>query len=331
MPRWIWLNIFPASAESLHQICPVASLTAPPGRPAEEPETFTVRPFSPADAQEIVRLIYRSYGYSYPYQHLYYPERLIALNADGSILSVVAVSPQDELVGHLAVFFSKENPALAEMGTAVVHPDFRGHGCLRQLTEYVLAEGSKRQLQSFYARPVTNHTYSQKVLEELGFNTSGLLAGFWPAITSFKKIHENLGQRESMLLMYRNLNMTLPAKIYPPARHRDFILQIYAGLGLAPEVAEPGEQFPFPDPTPDKLDINTFPAGIAVIKIKAIGPDTPTEISRNLKTPLSGAFRDHPPVTSICARPPCLIWSRHANLSASFSPVSCRDSTTPIP
>ncbi len=37
--------------------------------------------------------------------------------------------------------FSPENPTLAEIGAAVVHPDFRGHGCLRQLTEYALSRG----------------------------------------------------------------------------------------------------------------------------------------------------------------------------------------------
>ena len=169
------VKYFPGQAESLHQVCPVAPLTAPPGRPAEEPETFTVRPFSPADAQEVVRLLYRTYGYSYPFEHLHYPERLIALNADGSLLSLVAVSSQGALVGHLSMFFHKESPFLAEMGAAVVHPDFRGHGCLRQLTEYALAEAQRRQLQALYARPVTNHIYSQKVSEEVGFKPCGLL------------------------------------------------------------------------------------------------------------------------------------------------------------
>ena len=75
------------------------------------------------------------------------------------------------------MFFHKESPTLAEMGAAVVHPDFRGHGCLRQLTEYALAEAQRRQLQALHARPVTNHIYSQKVSEELGFKPCGLLRG----------------------------------------------------------------------------------------------------------------------------------------------------------
>ena len=104
-PSWILVKYFPGGSESLQQVCPAAPLSAPPGLPEAKTETFVIRPFSPADAQEVIRLLYQTYGYSYPYEHLYYPERLIALNADGSLLSLVAVSSQDELVGHLAMFF----------------------------------------------------------------------------------------------------------------------------------------------------------------------------------------------------------------------------------
>jgi RimJ/RimL family protein N-acetyltransferase len=285
------VKYFTGQAESLQQVCPVAPLTEPSGRPATEPETFTVRPFSPADAHELIRLLYRTYGYSYPFEHLYYPERLIALNADGSLLSLVAISSQAELVGHVALFFSKENGALAELGAAVVHPDFRGHGCLRQLTEYALAEGRRRQLQALYGRPVTNHIYSQKVSEDLGFKPCGLLVGFGPAFLSFKKIHEDLSQRESMILIYRSLRPMPPVKIFPPPRHRDVILKIYAGLGLTPEAADSSATSPSPDDPPGNLDISMFPAGgIALIKMKAIGPDSLHQLRQNLKHLCLGRF-----------------------------------------
>ncbi len=103
VPPWSWSNTFPALVDP--PACPAAPLVEPSGPVSGTPETFTVRPFSPADAQEITRLLYRTYGYSYPFEPLYYPERLSALNADGSFQSLVAVSSQGQIVGHAGDVF----------------------------------------------------------------------------------------------------------------------------------------------------------------------------------------------------------------------------------
>jgi GNAT superfamily N-acetyltransferase len=270
----------PASAE---EVCPVSPVPSPPGPVPGTPQIFTLRPFAPADAQAVVRLLYRTYGYSYPFEHLYYPERLTALNAAGTLQSLVAVSSQGELAGHVALFFSPERPALAEMGAAVVHPDFRGHGCLRQLTDYAVTEARRRQLHGLYGRPVTNHTYSQQVGEAAGFTPCGLLLGFGPAFLSFKQIHDDLSQRESLELIYLSLFPPLPGPVFLPHRHRDFLLHLYAGLGMSPEVIPlPGD--PLPTGTPGHLDLSTHQtSATANLKLKAVGPDTPAELKRTLK------------------------------------------------
>ncbi len=265
-------------------VCPVTpaleTYSFQPGAPA----VFSLRPFTPADAQAVTRLLYRTYGYSYPFEHLYYPERLIELNADGSLQSLVAVSSQGELVGHVALILSKEKSTLAEIGAAVVHPDFRGHGCLQQLAEYALTEAQGRQLSAVFARPVTSHIYSQKVSEKLGFKPSGLLVGLGPAFLSFKKIHEDLPQRESMVLIYRSLIQTSPGKIFPPPRHRDFILKLYEGLGMIPEAAQPTGEFPPTGPGPGNMTVTTHQtSGNVFIKLNEIGPDTLVELKHNLK------------------------------------------------
>jgi hypothetical protein len=152
------------------------------------------------------------------------------------------------------------------------------------LLEFALAEARRFQLQALFGRPVTNHTYSQKVAESLSFTPCGLLLGLGPAFMSFKKIHEDLTQRESMVLMYRSLVQTPPGKIFPPPRHRDFILQLYAGLGMSPEAAGPAGDIPPPGSEPGSLTVTTYQSGgIALIKLKAIGPETPAELKRTLK------------------------------------------------
>ena len=259
---------------------------------------------------------------------MYHPERLIALNADGSLLSLVAISSRAELVGHVALFLSKENATLAELGAAVVDPDFRGHGCLGRLTEYALAEAGRRQLQALYGYPVTNHMYSQKVSEDMGFKPCALLAGFGPAFLSFKKIHENLSQRESLLLIYRGLGPMPGVKIFPPPRHRDIILRLYDGLGLTPEAAEAANEPPLPEAPAGVPDIETFPtAGIALIKMKAT--DSLQQLRHNLKHLCLARSRRSFTSTWICANPGYRNWRPKLKLSASSLPASCPASTTP--
>jgi serine/threonine-protein kinase RsbW len=267
-------------ATGLYLVSPDATPVPGPG----EPETFQVRPFTPADAQAVVRLFYLTYGYSYPHEYLYYPERLIALNATGSLRSLVAVSPQGELAGHVALFFSPDHPNLAEIGAGVVNPDFRGHRCLQQLTEQALAEAQQCHIQALFGQLVTNHTYSQKVAETFDFKPCGLLVGCGSASLSFKKIHEDLSQRESLILMYRGIRPISPVSIYLPTQHTEWISRLYAWLGMNPLILSPPGDLKATLPLQGHLELITYPdSGIAVIKVGAIGRETPDDIRHTLK------------------------------------------------
>jgi serine/threonine-protein kinase RsbW len=249
-----------------------------------EPESFQVRPFIPADAQAVVRLFYRTYGYSYPHEYLYYPERLTALNTEGSLRSLIAVSHEGELAGHIALFLSPDHPSLAEIGAAVVNPDSRGHSCLLQLTEHALAEARQCQLQALFGQAVTNHTYSQKVAESFQFTPCGLLVGYGPASLTFKKIHEDLPQRESLLLLYRGLIPISPIAIYAPARHEEWIRKIYAGLGMKPAILTPPGDLQGNLPGQGHIELSTYQTtGTATIRVKSIGQETPEDIRHALK------------------------------------------------
>lgn len=269
--------------------CSVTPLPAKSG--PGSPESFQVRPFIPADAQAVVRLFYQTYGYSYPHEYLYYPERLIALNTEGSLRSFVAVSPHGELAGHIALFFSRDHPSLAEIGAAMVNPDLRGHSCLLQLTECALAEARKSQLPALFGQAVTNHTYSQKVAESFHFKPCGILVGYGSASLTFKKIHEDLPQRESLLILYRSLEPISPVTIYPPDRHKEWVRQIYAGLGMDPIILSPPDDLQANLPHQGHIQLSTFQTiGTATICVNVIGPETPEDIRHTLRHLCQGRF-----------------------------------------
>ena len=127
-------------------------------------------------------------GTRYSNAHIYYPERIVELNESGQIISATAVTPDGELAGHCAIFHSNYGSQSAEIGQAVVKPEFRGQGCLLRLTEFLINEAKSRGLTGLYVRAVTSHTFSQRVTTRLGFTACAIILGYAPATIIFRDI-----------------------------------------------------------------------------------------------------------------------------------------------
>ena len=69
---------------------------------APEDTELEIRMMRPEESFELSRCVYRSYGYSYDWDYVYYPERIRELQESGLMRSCVAVTPEGEFVGHLA-------------------------------------------------------------------------------------------------------------------------------------------------------------------------------------------------------------------------------------
>ncbi len=209
-----------------------ATKDSPPAAPrSKPPEEFTIRLFQPADALEVSRSIYKTYGFSYPNEHMYFPQRLIKLNETGRVLSVVAVTPSGDVAGHCAAFGFQDHGRTAELGQAAVKPEYRGAGCLRQMSVFLIDECVKRGMTGLYVRAVTAHPYSQNVAGKLGFVCCGIVLAFASTATVFLEIRERLSQRESFVAQFRYIQAPEPVEIFAPERHAPFIARIYEKLG----------------------------------------------------------------------------------------------------
>ncbi len=205
---------------------------------SERPIHVDVRRMQPSDAIEVSRCVYRSYGYSYFYEHLYFPERIIELNQSGGLLSAVAVTSTNEVAGH-AAFIRPDPPSrTGELGIAVVKPEFRSQGILNRITEYVVDWVRSEGFTGVFGRAVTNHTYSQQVGLRIGERDCALQVGFFPATASFKGITEKLSQRESAILHFMYLEKPPRVQLCLPTHHRDMIVKLYRNIGVSSELQE---------------------------------------------------------------------------------------------
>ena len=247
---------------------------------------FRVRLMRAGEAVEVAKLIYRAYGYSYFYEYAYYPERIIDLNASGEMISALAVTSEGEIAGHCAIFNSEEDSGVAEIGLAVVRPEFRGSGCLLELTKFLLNQAQSKGFSALYIRAVTAHTFSQRVARRLGFETCAILLGYIASTVSFKEINEQLSQRETFVVAYQYIQETDDIRIYAPLQHRSFITKVYKHLGVNAKTIVP-ENHAGTAPTGEsvfKIKSSFFmPAGVATIEIIQYGANILSEIRSLLK------------------------------------------------
>src|ERR687889_1826458 len=94
---------------------------------AHEDVPLEIRMMRPDESYELSRCVYRSYGYSYDWDYIYYPDRIRELQEKGLMISCIAVTPEGEFVGHLAITVERPGSRAGESGQAVVGPRVPGH------------------------------------------------------------------------------------------------------------------------------------------------------------------------------------------------------------
>jgi serine/threonine-protein kinase RsbW len=212
------------SEEELRPYDATAEL-APPGE-------IQYRDAEQSDALAIARCIYKTYGYTYPSENLYFPERIVAMNQSGEMISAVAVTETGEIAGHSALSAQPGDPVM-ELGQAVVDPAYRGRGIANRLFDLLVAEGRRRGLNSLCIETVTVHPYSQQASHKLGFCESALwLVRFPPDAQTKELAGQELVERESVFYGYLPLSEEGRGLVYAPGHHRPMLERIYDGLGL---------------------------------------------------------------------------------------------------
>ena len=198
-----------------------------------------VRQMTSTDAPEVSKTIYKTYGYTYPHDYVYYPERIVALNKSGQIFSAVAIAAEDQIAGYGVFQAWEENPQIVEMAQGVVKPEFRSRGCFRQITRYLLDRAKSLGIKGAFGEAVTNHTISQHTTHGFGFRDCGLRLGLVPPGMVFKGMDGKITDRVSLLVHFLFLQPPPDSlSIYAPPQHRDIIAAIYTELGVAPEIKD---------------------------------------------------------------------------------------------
>lgn len=244
----------------------------PENRLMEEPaaaENYILKPVSPEDAENISRLIYRTYRYTYPKEDLYYPKRVRAYIERGEKFGVIVKTEQGEPVGYFAVIVKKDSP-IGEVGEAVVSPSHRGRGIMKRMMAALIEMAKERGLLGLFGEAITVHTISQRVNAKFGFSSTALLLGTFPE-AKIVGIEDNYGQRVSVVIDFLSLKKREKTEFYAPPQYRNILKEIYRGLGIS---ASTGRKRAGNVPSVSKISLNVNSSiGTAEIIVKKAGRD----------------------------------------------------------
>jgi anti-sigma regulatory factor (Ser/Thr protein kinase) len=244
---------------------------------------ITIRPMELSEALEVSKAVYRAYGNTYAFEHLYYPERIVELNQSGEMFSIVAVTPTGEIAGHLALTRHGE-ARIGELGRAVVKPEFRSMGIFTRLNLFALDKAKSEGLLGIFGEAVTNHTYSQQVGLAVGLRDCALFVGYLPQTEIFRKITEELPQRESLLVHFMYLREPPALTIYPPSNHKAMVVSLFRNLGASPDCQDFNEQTLSGSGANGAVSVTTAgPSGTARIRVERFGSNVFQEVKSRLR------------------------------------------------
>jgi len=239
--------------------------------PLAPPQAYEVRRMRAGEAVQVSQLMYRAYGNTYLNEDIYYPERVAAQDAAGTVISFVAVGAGGQVAGHYAWERSVAGPVV-EGGQAVVDPSHRGRGLLDRMKEAALEEASRLELLGWYADAVAVHTRTQQSNISHGGHLTCVDLAIAPQTQEFRNISTHLPQRITCLFFFHWLTAPERRTIFVPQRHRSLVAEIYAKLDAPLEFGHPA---PAAGHGAIRIEIS---ADRATIRAEQLGGDTAHQI-----------------------------------------------------
>ena len=254
-----------------------------PGIIAEKIE-YTVRGLDEHEAIEVSRCAYKTHGYTFFDDHIYYPERLVEMNRTSEMISAVAVTKDNVFMGHSALLYQYPEDTIAELTFVFVNVEYRGQGALNRLVDYLFQVPKKRELRGIYAYAVTNHIFTQKSMIKFQINDCGILLATSPASWKFKGISEDATQRISVALGFRYMMPPVQYTLAVPEHHKEMVAKLYHNLGASPNFIVPSsDSFTFDDATSIINSAVNVLEGCAEIYIASYGTDVILHVRKILQ------------------------------------------------
>lgn len=247
------------------------SRAAKPKEPEDDASKvpYNIKQITPSDAEDIAKLIYRTYEYSYTKEELYFPKKIEQTLTGKEKLGAITRSDDGEALGYFAIL-KKSDSNIAEVGEAVVSPRYRKQGIMSGMMEHLIKVGRDHNFDALFGKAVTNHPVSQRVNNKFGFTSAGLMLLETKNVV-FKGFNEDYPQPVSVVIDVLSLQSPSAKEIYLPKRYKEILLDTYELLDIPVTPKQP-EHYKMADKSDADLEIN-YADSTALMIVKKYGPD----------------------------------------------------------
>ncbi|HMB99108.1 MAG TPA: GNAT family N-acetyltransferase, partial [Balneolaceae bacterium] len=214
-----------------------------------------VTPVTTSDAEDIAKLIYKSYNYTYNKEEMYFPKLQETALQQGYKFGTIVRTSQGGPVGYFAVIRNTDS-LVGEIGEAVVAPEHRKRGLMKRMINELIDMSKERGLLGLYGFALTVHIVSQIVNQKFNFkNTAILLSNLYGA--SFKGFDEHYPQPVSVIADFLPLYSRRTNSVYLPGSYEPILKEIYSQFEASPAINKLPENIEKPfEETELKLNIS---------------------------------------------------------------------------
>lgn len=239
-------------------------------------KAYVIETMRPADAPGVAGLFHTIYDANYPVLDYYVPEKLIALNRQKAVLTLVARLETGEIAGHGAYYRSSPpNPAVYEQGQLLVDPAYRQSSmAFKLLRELDAVSHAMPWAEAFFGEAVCNHLVTQKSGDKQGYIPCGIELSLMPDAAYAK---EGAAGRVSCMMAWR-VHCDKPLPLHLPEVYRPVLEGILSGFSLDRDIRfETGDH---PASGETALTSRLFDlAQVERVQVAAVGQDFPAQVA----------------------------------------------------
>ena len=231
-------------------------------------EAVTIRALVPEDSAALTRTIYRCYGWSYPAQDLYFPERIAASIRNGSRIGEVAVTESGEVAAHWgAVYLS---PTVVETGGTVTDPRFRRRGLAKQLGDRLLDRIMEAGVVGRLREPVLTHPATQQIALNDGASIVGAYLHYAHPLQQVGITDGVEAERISLSVAYGPLQPLQPATVWVPQPYENLAQMVLGQSNWPREFGTASRGLQIPDLTVSAVNYDSGNR-LGIIDVLTIG------------------------------------------------------------
>jgi len=260
----------------------------------DEDVSYSLGPVDPTDATDISKLMYRTYGYTYSKDDLYYPNRVRRALRNDEKFGVMVRTDYDAAVGYFAVLRHGDS-ALGEVGEAAVDVHHRQQGLMTRMLEALIQQAEDEGLLGVYGEAVTAHEISQRANARFDFVSTALNLAYQPS-ERFTGLLDEYPQPISNLIDFKPLVPYDTVTPYLPAPYEDLLRTLYDALGaVVIQPTEGSEELPKEARIDARIE---YKFEHAILVVERAGEDVVSQVEQTIRdlngTALNALYVDLP-------------------------------------